>query len=122
MPTGKPLVLVLEDDAVVADALTLTLSDWGAEVCHGLSLGALLERAGARIHEALFIITDFHLGPGPDGISLAPTLLAAAPRARILVVSGSLNGRAYDAAQRAGYECLQKPARAADIIAWLERG
>jgi DNA-binding NtrC family response regulator len=122
MGNGKPLVLVLEDDVVVADALTLVLNDWGAEVCHGVSLPALLDRAGPRIADARFIITDFDLGPGPNGISLAPTLLAAAPRARVLVVSGSFNGRAHETAREAGYECMQKPARAEDIIAWLERG
>jgi ActR/RegA family two-component response regulator len=122
MRSRKPLVLFLEDDMVVADALTLVLDDWGAEVCHGVSLDALLAHAGARIGEARFIITDFHLGRGPDGLSSAPTLLAAAPHARVLMVSGSVNGRAHEAALQAGYDCMQKPARANDIIAWLERG
>lgn len=121
MPSVKPIVLVLEDDVAVADALTLVLSDWGAEVFHGVSLATLTAHAGARLGEARFIITDFDLGPGPDGVSLAPTLVAAAPRARVLVVSGSFNGRAHDAALRAGYDSMQKPARADDIIAWLER-
>jgi DNA-binding NtrC family response regulator len=122
MRSGKPIVLVLEDDANAADALSLILADWGAEVFHGVSLASLSERAGARLGEAHFIITDFDLGPGPDGVSLTPTLVAAAPGARVLVLSGSFNGRAQDAALRAGYDSMQKPARAENIIAWLERG
>lgn len=121
MGSRKPIVLLLEDDASAADALSTLLRDWGAEVAHGVSLRALLDCAGARLEQARFIITDFDLGPGPDGVESASSLRVTAPGARVLLLSGSSHGRAHLAARRAGYDCMQKPARAGDIIAWLER-
>ena len=44
-----------------------------------------------------------------------------APRAQVLVLSGSLNNDAKRAAKSAGYTFMQKPAPPRDLIAWLER-
>jgi ActR/RegA family two-component response regulator len=73
-----------------------------------------------RVREIGWVITDFHLGPGPDGVTLISNLAAQAPQARVLVLSGSFHGRATAAAQRAGFEVMQKPANARAIVAWLE--
>jgi DNA-binding NarL/FixJ family response regulator len=67
------------------------------------------------------IITDFHLGPDANGVSLARRLREAAPSARVLVLSGSPSGDAQSAATSAGYAFMQKPAPPGDIIAWLEQ-
>jgi len=119
MHADKPLALIIEDDAVSAEALALILSDWGAEVAHSVdgALGAL----GDRLSQLRWIITDFHLGRGPDGVTLVQRLAQSAPQARILVLSGSFHGRATASAAAAGFEVMQKPARAEAIIAWLER-
>jgi ActR/RegA family two-component response regulator len=122
MSPAKPLVVIVEDNSSSAEALTLILRDWGADVVHGVSPDAALETLGARASKVGWIITDFHLGPGADGVSLVRTLAAAAPRARILVLSGSSHGRANAAAVKAGFEIMRKPARADAIVAWLERG
>ena len=122
MSAARPLVVIIEDDKHSADALALILTDWGADVVHGASPKEALEALGSRADAVGWIITDFHLGPGPDGVSLLPTLARAAPRARILVLSGSSHGRANSAAARAGLELMRKPARAEAIVAWLERG
>jgi CheY-like chemotaxis protein len=121
MTAIKPLALIIEDDAPSAEALSLILSDWGAMVLHGTnadSVGRLREHFPAL----RWIITDFHLGPGPDGVSVVKGLKESAPSARVLVLSGSFRGRAALAAEAAGFEVVQKPARAETILAWLERG
>lgn len=114
------LVLLVEDDAAAAEAMLLILSDWGAEVIHGPGADALVA-AEARLGEVGWIITDFHLGKGEDGISLVKRLRGAAPSARVLVLSGSFTGRATAEAVQAGFDVMQKPARAKSIIEWLER-
>lgn len=121
MPTGKPLALIIEDDPGSAEALTLILHDWGAEVAHGASSEGVNAAIGQRAGDVRWIITDFHLGAGPDGVTLVQSLARTAPQARVLVLSGSFHGRATAAAADAGFEVMQKPARAEAIVAWLER-
>jgi len=121
MTTSKPLALIIEDDAPSAEALSMILSDWGAEVIHGESADAVAPLS-PNFPRLRWIITDFHLGTGPDGVSVVRGLKQSAPRARVLVLSGSFHGRATLEARAAGYEVMQKPARAETIVAWLERG
>jgi DNA-binding NtrC family response regulator len=114
------LVLLVEDDAAAAEAMLLILRDWGAEVIHGVR-GDALAAADGRMGEVGWIITDFHLGHGEDGISLVKRLKKSAPGARVLVLSGSFTGRATAEAAEAGFDVMQKPARAKSILEWLER-
>jgi DNA-binding NtrC family response regulator len=117
----KPLVAIVEDDPGSAEALEMILRDWGADVVHGVDPHDIVAALGPRAAEVGWIITDFHLGPGPDGVSLVRSLVAAIPQARVLVLSGSFHGRASVAAAQAGFDVMQKPARADLIVAWLER-
>jgi DNA-binding NtrC family response regulator len=117
----KPFVLVIEDDAASAEALSLILRDWGAEVAHADHASTLDAALGARADAVRFIIADFNLGSGPDGVSLARAVSAVAPGSRVLVLSGSFAGRANNAAEQAGFDVMHKPARADAILAWLER-
>lgn len=121
MAPAKPLALIIEDDPASAEALALTLRDFGAEVMHSRDGSVSMEAVESRIQELKWIITDYHLGAGPDGVSLARRLKLSAPQARVLVLSGSFHGKAATAAQNAGYEVMQKPARADTIVAWLKR-
>ncbi len=121
MTSSKPLILILEDDSASAEALSMILNDWGAEVVHALNADKVSGVAGARLAEINFIIADYNLGPGPDGVTMVQRLLQINPDARVLVLSGSFHGRALDAAVQIGLEVMQKPANAQAIIAWLER-
>lgn len=118
----KPLVVVIEDDPASAEALGLILDDWGAEVVFGGSGKDALDGLGGRAPGLRWIITDFNLQGGPDGVAGVQPLLQAAPNARVLVLSGSFRGQAAVAAQRAGFDSMTKPARVDAIVAWLERG
>lgn len=120
MVREKPLVLVLEDDPVSAEALILVLEDWGAEVAHAAHADHVITALGARAAELHSIIADYDLGDGPNGVAIAADLLADAQQARVLVLSGTLRARSDVAARNAGFDMMQKPARAAAIVAWLE--
>ena len=121
MARDNPFVLIVEDDAASAEALGMILRDWGAEVAHAVSADGVATVDPERLRGLRYLITDFHIGPGPDGIALAAQIAAQAPNVRILVLSGSFHGRAAVAAAAAGYEIMQKPARAEAIVAWLDR-
>lgn len=116
----RPLIFLLEDDRAAADALQLVLRDWGADVVHGVNVGDVLSAGGPRARNASMIITDFHLSAETNGVSLARELRGHAPRARVLVLSGSTSDDAQCAARAAGYAFMPKPAPPKDIIAWLE--
>ena len=114
------IVLLVEDDAAAAEALLLILRDWGADVLHGHNAEAISALQN-RLGEVGWIITDLDLGQPEDGISLVKRIQASAPTARVLVLSGSFSGRAAAEAAQAGFDVMQKPARAKAIIEWLER-
>jgi DNA-binding response OmpR family regulator len=120
MTGRRPLILLLEDDYASAEAMQLVLRDWGADVVHGAGAEDITQSAGALAANATMIITDFHL-PATNGVSAAQQLRARAPRARVLVLSGSLNNDAKHAAKGAGYAFMPKPTPTREIIAWLEQ-
>lgn len=121
MAPAQSLALIIEDDQASAEALALILRDWGAEVVHDKTGASVEATLGARLGELKWIITDFHLGDGEDGVSVVQRLSRSAPHARVLVLSGSFRGRANDLATSLGYEVMPKPARAEAIVAWLEQ-
>lgn len=120
MVLPQPFVLVLEDDPVSAEALILVLRDWGAEVAHAAHADHVAAVLGGRARDLHSIIADYDLGDGPNGVTIAVELLAVGPQARVLVLSGTLRARPDVAARGAGFDMMQKPARADAIVAWLE--
>lgn len=116
----RPLILVVEDDQASAEALLLILSDWGAEVIHASCHSTATSAASARLSDIRFIITDYDLGSGGNGLSLAQWVGAAAPHARVLIISGSFDPKVVETARGAGCDVMQKPVRAEAILNWLE--
>ncbi|MBI3437254.1 MAG: response regulator [Proteobacteria bacterium] len=121
MPPRTNTVVIIEDEPAAADALAVIVRDWGADVAVGSDAKALAEQLGSRASHIGWIITDFNLGPGPDGVTLVQEFSSVAPDARVLVLSGSVGGLATKAAAKAGFEIMHKPARAEMIVSWLER-
>lgn len=115
------IVAVIEDEPVSAEALAMLVRDWGAEVAVGADRQDISNQLGARVAEIGWIIADYNLGPGIDGISEADLMTSDVPDARVLVLSGELTRSATAAAAKAGFEVMDKPARADKIVAWLER-
>jgi DNA-binding NtrC family response regulator len=121
MSDAKPLVVVIEDDLASAEALVMLLRDWGGEAHHFGSATAAAAGLGPRIRDVIAIISDYHLGAGLDAIQGAHALKAQAPRARILMMSGSFHGKSANASEIAGLPLIQKPADATKILAWLDQ-
>jgi two-component system, response regulator PdtaR len=112
----KPLrILVVEDDAMVAMVLAMTLDQMGHKVCgvEATEQGAV--KAAASLQPDL-IIVDASLGGG-DGVSAVEQILHAGPAPHFFT-SGDpvrVTSRRPDAV------VIQKPFREADLAGAIER-
>lgn len=103
---GRALLLV-EDDAIVAQAISGLLQAQGHVVTHvGHGLGALTEAATGRFDAALL---DLDL-PGMDGVALARALRASGFAAPLLAVTARSDADAEAQSRLAGFDgFLRKP-------------
>lgn len=115
-----PLVAILEDDDASAEALEIILSDWGAEVVRALNVDQLSETLGPRVRELRHLISDYNIEGHPNGVEAASALRRLIPEVQILILTGTFRRRADAVVAAAGFDILFKPARAEEIIAWLE--
>lgn len=118
---AAPIVAILEDDEASADALSLIVSDWGAETVKAMRAEAILSQLGAHAARLACIIADFNIVDCPNGVEAAHALRAACPQARVLILTGTFHQRGEEIARDAGFDVMFKPARAEDIITWLAR-
>lgn len=113
-------VLVVDDDVRFATTLAAALvrRGWAAHVAHDAA-GALATARGTRLDAAL---VDLRLG-NDDGLALLEPLRAAAPRARILVLTGYASiATAVKAIKLGADDYLAKPVTATAVAAALARG
>jgi FixJ family two-component response regulator len=113
------VVVVLEDDPRLREALCLLLADWDFRVVSSGRAGEALALVGPSLGAVMAVITDFDLGAGVNGVDEAHALRAAGISAPVLVISGSLQGNAVEKAREAGFHFLRKPVKPLDIENWL---
>lgn len=120
--SGLPRICLIDDDAFVRDALTLSLGDAGYEV-----LAAADGRAGLDLvlaNDIVAVITDMNM-PGSPGAALIAAVRAARAELPIIAITGGgeINGVPVEQLARdAGANvCLSKPFRGKDIAAAIER-
>ncbi len=113
------MVVVLEDDPRLRSARCLLLSDWEFRTVEGANAVEALAHIGAAVRDVIAVITDFDLGAGLNGIDEVSALREAGVAAPVLVISGSMRGRAGELAKQAGFHFLSKPVKPLDIENWL---
>ena len=64
----RPLILVIDDDPKMAEALSLLLEDWGFSHVTAESPSEAVRTLGNRLDEVRAVITDYHLEDGFTGI------------------------------------------------------
>jgi signal transduction histidine kinase len=111
-------VLLVEDDATVADVVAGLLRAQGHRVVHAPhSLAALTEASRGRFDAALL---DLDL-PGMDGLALARALRARGFAAPLLAVTARADAQAEPAARAVGFDgFLRKPLTGAMLAEALE--
>lgn len=116
--THKPLVLVIEDEPSVADALNIVLSDNGYDVtvaqtaCEGLD----------HFREQPFdvTITDLRL-PDLSGFDVITRILEQKPQSLIIVITAHFTPEVLvESIRRGAVHVLAKPFISTDILTLLE--
>jgi len=111
-----PLVLIVDDEHVIADTLTVILSNSGFAVMTAYDARTALELASVIPPDLL--LTDVSM-PGMNGIELAIALIQSVPDCKILLFSGQASTvDLLDKAQHAGYDftLILKPVHPTDLL------
>lgn len=112
----KPLVLVVDDEQVIADTLSMILSKSGFTTMTAYDGTTALQLANAAPPD--LIITDVMM-PGMTGIELAITISQTIPTCKILLFSGqAATVDLLEEARDAGYNftTLTKPVHPTDML------
>ncbi|MEJ8814983.1 ATP-binding protein [Variovorax ureilyticus] len=111
-------VLIVEDNAVVADSMAALLRLWGARahVC-GSAVEALALTTTLRGFD--IALCDIRLPGSIDGITLAKELQRRAPTLSIALVSADIDDATQDLASLRGWQALRKPVQPAGLRALL---
>ena len=121
LPAGRAedaMVLCIDDEAQVREAMTALLAAWGCSVITASSLAEaelLVETRGLRPD---LLLVDMHLGDGPDGLAVIERLrrrLGAQVRAAL--VTADHDPRLPMRARGARVELLHKPVKPAALRA-----
>ena len=112
-----PTVLVVDDEKVIADTLSIILSRHGFLVETAYNAESALGRA--RHTPPDLLLSDVMLGPGPDGIQLAIELTQSYSDCKVILFSGHTS--THDLIEREhhlgrSFTCLSKPLHPAELL------
>ncbi len=118
-PRAGLRVWVLEDDQLVADALSHQFQAW--------QLNYRLARSTSEINTFLAeaqqipeaVILDDMVGPCASGLELAHSLKERMESGRILIVTGNTDPRRLLQIADSGFAHFPKPVRSSELAAWL---
>jgi DNA-binding NtrC family response regulator len=116
--TNHRVVLVVDDEPLVADTLAMILSQAGFEATSVYNAKAALYAARERAPG--FLLTDIRM-PETDGIELAMQMADEFPACGILLFSGHATGADLEGARRAGYEfpLMEKPIHPEHLVRYI---
>lgn len=116
--SGRSVVLVVDDEPLVADTLAMILSQAGFEARPAYNATDALQTAREKPPE--FLLTDVWM-PGMNGIELAMQVATEFPGCGILLFSGNATRADLEGARRAGHEfpLAQKPVHPAHLVRYI---
>ena len=114
-PTQNPVVLVVDDEPLVADTLSVILSRAGFTTMTAYDAQTALEMA--ELTPPALLISDVAM-PDMNGVELAIVLLATQPRCKVLLFSGHATNADLVTAMDAGHDfhLLAKPVHPTEMI------
>ena len=113
----RPMVLVVDDERVIADTLSVILSRSGFSVMTAYD-GETAMKLAANISPDL-LLSDVMMGPGMDGTQLAIAMVKKCPECKVLLFSGhAATADLMSKARLAGHEftLMSKPVHPADLL------
>ena len=116
--SDRPVVLVVDDEPLVANTLAMILSQAGFEARPVYDAKAAMH--AARERSPGFLLTDIRM-PETDGIELAMQMAEEFPACGILLFSGHATEADLDGARRAGYDfpLMEKPIPPAHLVRYI---
>jgi signal transduction histidine kinase/ActR/RegA family two-component response regulator len=119
-PTGGAVILVIDDEASVLDAMQEALRNWGMRAVTARSLACALARLPECGRYPDVIVSDFRLGEGRSGIDaikrIQHELGVAIPA---MLITGDTAPKSLRVIQESGYCYLPKPVTAERLRAEL---
>jgi CheY-like chemotaxis protein len=114
----RPVVLVVDDERVIADTLSIILTKNGFAVLTAYSAESALELV--EVVPPDLLLSDVMMGPGMDGTELAIQVVTAFPECKVLLFSGHAATR--DLLEKVGesghhFTLLTKPLHPSDLLA-----
>lgn len=111
------LVAIVDNDAMVLDALGTLLDNWGLSVIKAGGVRGLL---GELKRAPNLLITDYHLGT-KDGLELVNTLRHTYPddTFQVIIITGDTTEEGIRALNESGYPVLHKPVHPARLRALM---
>jgi signal transduction histidine kinase len=115
---GK-LVVLIEDDAEVIDAMRTLFTDWGCElVTDGDAAGAIAQLdARGRVPDA--IVADWRLGASEHGLLAIERLHARFGPKPAALVTGEIDTAKLDAPAHLAVTVMRKPLRSRELCSWM---
>jgi len=108
-----PIVLIVEDDVMIADYLEETLVEAGFDVC-GVARNGAEAIALAQVHHPAVSVVDLRLSSGEYGTTVAAALCERGD-VGILYATGNAHHPLLDEA--VGHACITKPYTSDGIVA-----
>ncbi len=115
------MVVCIDDEAAVRDAMTVLLASWGCEVMAVEDADQALARVNGRVPDLVLI--DLHLGDDrPDGFAEIGRLRTAwGPRLPAALVTADRDAANLSRARNLGLDVLLKPVKPAQLRALVTR-
>ena len=109
-PASGKLIVVIDDDALVLDAMRGLLRSWGCRVVTAESDNSVLASLASEDRRPDLVISDFRLGDGKTGIEIIGRLRNAfsAPIPAFLI-TGDIAPERLREARASGFQLLHKP-------------
>ena len=112
----KPLVLLVDDDPTVLDAMEILLDGWGYLVIAALSVDEMKQRLAEKATKPTLLIADFNLGGGSDGVQGAVKLKdEVCGEFPVAIMSGETGADLAKRAKEHGMVLLGKPVKAPQL-------
>ena len=115
--TSRPLVIILENDRTMANALGLLVHDWGFAVISAPSAKEVVRALGPNVKNVRAIIADYHLDEGFTGIKGASAIAQAIGHKVPTIVT---TGHAVQAEHEDVFPVLSKPFDPEVLHRWLD--
>jgi CheY-like chemotaxis protein len=109
------LLLLAEDEELIAEALTLALEDGGYSVLLAASGSAAIDALNEQIEQLAGLITDIRLPDGPDGWEIARHARELKPAIPVVYMSGD-SAADWSAQGVPNSVVLQKPFASAQLV------